>query len=83
MIRVSLLTLAGLCIAVSAASSPAQLSPWFTSAKFGLMVHWAPVSQWGAEVSWPLVCERLPCSLQSANGSIKVIQQKAFYLNGT
>src|SRR5690348_7217037 len=41
--------------------------PWFEEAKFGLFVHWAPISQWGDELSWPLVCESLPCVLQSVN----------------
>jgi len=28
---------------------------WFDSARFGMFVHWSPVSQRGWELSWPLV----------------------------
>eukprot|EP01052_Picozoa_sp_SAG31_P007874 SAG31_NODE_384_length_16414_cov_7.492308_7_plen_193_part_00 len=34
---------------------------WFKEAKLGLFMHWGPVSQWGAEISFPLVCNSLPC----------------------
>jgi alpha-L-fucosidase len=30
---------------------------WFQDQKFGLMMHWAPYSQWGCIESWPLVEE--------------------------
>jgi len=30
---------------------------WFQDLKFGLMMHWAPYSQWGCIESWPLVEE--------------------------
>jgi alpha-L-fucosidase len=35
--------------------------PLFDQAKFGLFVHWGPVSQWGTEISFPLVCTGFPC----------------------
>jgi alpha-L-fucosidase len=28
---------------------------WFQDLKFGIMMHWAPYSQWGCIESWPLV----------------------------
>jgi alpha-L-fucosidase len=28
---------------------------WFDSARFGMFIHWSPVSQQGLEMSWPLV----------------------------
>ncbi|MGH2760484.1 MAG: alpha-L-fucosidase, partial [Actinomycetota bacterium] len=28
---------------------------WFDSARFGMFVHWSPISQRGLEMSWPLV----------------------------
>eukprot|EP00117_Sycon_ciliatum_P018057 scpid54143/ scgid16819/ Tissue alpha-L-fucosidase; Alpha-L-fucosidase I; Alpha-L-fucoside fucohydrolase 1 len=38
---------------------------WFKEAKFGLFMHWGPVSQWGTEISFPLVCKKLPCTVQT------------------
>ena len=35
--------------------------PLFDAGKFGLFVHWGPVSQWGTEISFPLVCTGFPC----------------------
>jgi alpha-L-fucosidase len=35
----------------------------FTAAKFGLFIHWGPVSQWGTEISFPLVCWSFPCQV--------------------
>lgn len=81
MVRVIELPLTVLFISMSAVCSTAQLSPWFSSAKFGLVIHWAPASIWGAEISWPLVCERLPCSLQSENGTMKVNTNMLFDAN--
>ena len=37
---------------------------WFGDAKFGLFMHWGPVTQWGAEISFPLVCPAFPCTVQ-------------------
>ena len=34
----------------------------FDSAKFGLFIHYGPVSQWGTEISFPLVCSSFPCA---------------------
>jgi hypothetical protein len=41
----------------------------FTAGRFGLFVHWGPVSQWGAEISFPLACPSLPCTTQGPNGT--------------
>ena len=42
---------------------------WFKEAKFGLFMHWGPVSQWGTEISFPLVCKEFPCTVQVAGPS--------------
>jgi alpha-L-fucosidase len=42
---------------------------WFDAAKFGLFMHWGPVSQWGTEISFPLVCSSLPCTVAGPNRS--------------
>ena len=47
---------------------PANLT-WFKEAKFGLFITWGPVSQWGAEIGFPLVCEKFPCTVQVAGPS--------------
>lgn len=39
----------------------------FDSAKFGLFIHWGPVSIWGTEISFPLVCDAFPCTTTGAN----------------
>ena len=31
------------------------MQDWFSTARFGLFIHWAPCSQRGLELSWPLV----------------------------
>jgi alpha-L-fucosidase len=33
----------------------AAMEEWFESARFGMFIHWAPCSQRGWELSWPLV----------------------------
>lgn len=33
----------------------------FDEKKLGLFTHWGPVSQWGTEISFPLVCTSFPC----------------------
>ena len=50
----------------------AGLAP-FDSAKFGLFVHWGPVSQWGTEISFPLACTAFPCTVATAGNSPLVI----------
>lgn len=40
---------------------------WFKDAKLGMFIHYAPVTQWGDDLSWPLVCRSLPCSVQAPN----------------
>ena len=32
---------------------------WFKDAKLGMFMHWGPVSQWGTEISFPLLCSGL------------------------
>ena len=39
----------------------------FQQARFGLFVHFGPVTQWGDEISFPLACEVLPCKVQGPN----------------
>ena len=70
MTRTSALAIA-LAAARAAAQSPmtygAGRAPgleWFGDAKFGLFMHWGPVTQWGAEISFPLVCPAFPCTVQ-------------------
>jgi len=37
-------------------------------------MHHGPVTQWGVDISWPLVCQTLPCSVQSPpDGKLKNI----------
>ena len=58
----------------AAAASAAQNDPYarmqfpnragldhFRSLKFGLFIHYGPVSQWGTEISFPLTCSAFPC----------------------
>ena len=45
----------------------------FDSAKFGLFIHWGPVSQWGTEISFPLVCDRFPCTVKVAGNENLII----------
>eukprot|EP01079_Euglenida_sp_SAG-EU17-18_P006201 gene6201-6034_t len=40
------------------------MDAWFKDAKLGMFMHWGPVSQWGTEISFPLVCTQFPCSPQ-------------------
>jgi hypothetical protein len=46
---------------------------WFKDAKFGLFVHNGPVTQWGTEISFPLVCTKLPCDVAEKDGVRKTI----------
>ena len=34
---------------------------WFRDAKLGMFMHNGPVTQWGTEISFPLLCEKFPC----------------------
>lgn len=54
---------------VYGAGKAAGLDNWFKDAKLGMFVHWGPVSQWGTEISFPLVCEKFPCSPAGPNNS--------------
>ena len=45
----------------------------FDSAKFGLFIHWGPVSQWGTEISFPLVCYSFPCTVAGPGNVRRVI----------
>ena len=43
------------------AGGPVPGLKWFAGAKFGLFMHYGPVTQWEAEISFPLVCTAFPC----------------------
>eukprot|EP00117_Sycon_ciliatum_P008269 scpid97614/ scgid11044/ Putative alpha-L-fucosidase; Alpha-L-fucoside fucohydrolase len=47
---------------------------WFREAKFGLFITWGPVSQWGTEIGFPLVCKQLPCTVQTKGPSTVTIK---------
>jgi hypothetical protein len=55
----------------SASNNKATLDSleWFSSAKLGMFIHDGPVTQWGTEISFPLICTSLPCTGQGANKS--------------
>ena len=38
----------------------------FGDLKLGMFMHHGPVTQWGSAISWPLVCLKLPCTVQTA-----------------
>ena len=59
------------------ANAAPGLDGWFKDAKFGMFMHWGPVSQWGTEISFPLVCESLPCSPRGPNNSVAHITTTA------
>ena len=44
----------------------------FDKAKFGLFIHWGPVSQWGTEISFPLVCTSFPCTV-AGPGNVPIV----------
>eukprot|EP01119_Soliformovum_irregulare_P015702 TRINITY_DN4458_c0_g1_i1.p1 TRINITY_DN4458_c0_g1~~TRINITY_DN4458_c0_g1_i1.p1 ORF type:complete len:494 (-),score=93.05 TRINITY_DN4458_c0_g1_i1:4-1485(-) len=50
---------------------------WYDDAKFGLFIHWGPISQWGDDLSWPLFCPSFPCTVQSVNHTYINITNKA------
>jgi alpha-L-fucosidase len=68
---ISLLTILWLVLSATPSSSAAQAGApdretdpailkkleWFKDAKFGLMMHWGPYSQWGVVESWTLCSE--------------------------
>ena len=43
---------------------------WFAGAKFGLFMHYGPVTQWEAEISFPLVCTAFPCYPAGPNNTV-------------
>ena len=43
---------------------------WFKDAKFGMFMHWGPIAQWGAEISFPLMCTALPCHPKGPNNTV-------------
>jgi alpha-L-fucosidase len=53
--------------------NPQGIQP-FDAAKFGLFIHWGPVSQWGTEISFPLVCLSFPCTSVGPNNTQITIQ---------
>ncbi len=52
----------------------------FDAAKFGLFIHWGPVSQWGTEISFPLVCTGFPCTVMTA-GNVPLVVSNASELS--
>ena len=52
----------------------------FDAAKFGLFIHWGPVSQWGTEISFPLTCAAFPCEVRTA-GNVPVTIHNAAELS--
>ena len=40
---------------------------WFKKSKLGMFIHYSPVTQWGDDLSWPVVCPQLPCTVQAEN----------------
>jgi alpha-L-fucosidase len=46
---------------------------WFKDAKLGMFMHWGPVSQWGTEISFPLLCSGLPCHPKGPNNTATTI----------
>ena len=40
----------------------------FGSLKLGMFMHNGPVTQWGTEISFPLVCGSFPCTVQGPGG---------------
>eukprot|EP00041_Stephanoeca_diplocostata_P014083 m.252938 g.252938 ORF g.252938 m.252938 type:complete len:584 (+) comp19572_c0_seq2:48-1799(+) len=49
------------------------MDKWFKDAKLGMFMHWGPVSQWGTEISFPLVCKEFPCTVRGPNNVDMVI----------
>eukprot|EP01084_Bolivina_argentea_P248043 414914_1 len=61
---------------------------WFKQAKLGLFICYSPITQWGDDLSFPLVCEQLPCTVQSVNHTVitintidELIQHRQNYYN--
>lgn len=55
----------------SSSSSPATLHALdtFNADKFGMFLHNGPVTQWGVEIAWPLICQSFPCLSQGPNAT--------------
>jgi alpha-L-fucosidase len=46
---------------------------WLADAKLGMFMHWGPVAQWGTEISFPLLCASLPCTVRTAgNAALRI-----------
>ena len=50
-------------------SASPGMDSWFKDAKLGMFMHWGPVSQWGTEISFPLVCKGFPCHPKGPNNT--------------
>lgn len=67
---------------VVAAYTPFNYGPqvpgmkWFTEAKLGMFMHWGPISQWGTEISFPLVCDSFPCTVPQVNHTPHVVHNE-------
>ena len=53
------------------------LNSWFKDAKLGMFMHWGPVSQWGTEISFPLLCSGFPCHPKGPNNTVTNITTTA------
>ena len=54
-------------------SAAPGLDSWFKDAKLGMFMHWGPVSQWGTEISFPLLCSGFPCHPKGPNNTATTI----------
>ena len=74
-----------LCGAGSAATAGSVLEAsqddmkWWREARFGLFVHWGPVSLKGMEISWSRGGDRPGCSATAATGPIPVEEYDNLY----
>lgn len=42
---------------------------WFRHANLGMFMHNGPITQWGTEISFPLVCQAFPCTVKGPNNT--------------
>jgi len=45
----------------------------FQNANFGAFMHNGPVTQWGADIGWPLVCVSFPCDVQGPDNTTRTL----------
>ena len=78
---------AAAALIVASAAAPDAYGPFlfpnrpglalFDAAKFGLFIHWGPVSQWGTEISFPLVCTAFPCTVAGPGNAPLVVHNSS------